>query len=62
MIVYFADEFDEGMIEQRRDLILEVALIGRVDLRGDLRGMPARLAISIARSGRFSGEMRPKAR
>jgi len=59
-LVDLADELDERMIEQRFDLSLEKCKIRDIDLGRYLQGIPARLAISMARSGRFSGEMRPR--
>ena len=50
-----------GSCEQRLDLVFEVGPVGVVDLgRDPQRAGPARLAMAIARSGRFSGEMRPR--
>ena len=59
VIVDLADELDQRIGEQRLDDRPEVVLVRFVDLRSDLERHSARLAISIALSGRFSGEILP---
>ena len=55
-----AHELDQGIVQQRLDQLVEIGAVGGVDLGGDLQRQPERLAIAMARSGRFSGEMRPR--
>ena len=59
-IVDLADEFHAGPIQQRRDRLAEIGFVSLVDFRGDLQRRPSALAMAMARSGRFSGEMRPR--
>jgi hypothetical protein len=54
--VDLADVFDPGQGQARLDDLLEIGAAGDVNLGRELIGMPALLA----RSGRFSGEMRPR--
>ena len=39
-IADLADEFDQRMVEQRLDLLLEIILVGMIDLRGHLQFHP----------------------
>ena len=55
-----SDEFDIWFGEQRRNHLLEIVLVGASTLAAILSGSPQRSAMRIARSTRFSGEMRPK--
>ncbi len=48
------------VIEKRLDLGLEIRLVRFVDLCGDLQRYAAARAILMARSGRFSAEIRPR--
>ena len=61
LIVDLADEFNARAREQRFDLRPEIDLVGAVHLGGDLeRNAERARAMMMARSGRFSGEMRPR--
>ena len=55
-VITFADEFDERVIEKRLNHMLEIFLIGGVDLAAIFKGMPARLAISILGPDAFQGQ------
>ena len=55
-----ADELDMRLGEKRLDFRFEVVSVDMVDLGGDLYPHAGRAAIRIARSGAFSGEMRPR--
>jgi hypothetical protein len=53
------DEFNALAIDEREYIVAEVGFIDST-LAPILSGMPAARAILIARSGRFSGEIRPR--
>jgi hypothetical protein len=54
-LVYLADELDIGMgVDQRLNDLVPISLVDAVDLCRDFCSLPP------ARSGRFSGAMRPK--
>ncbi len=60
MLGYLADELDMRLCEERLDLGgLKYSRSTWSILAAILSFMPARAAIRIARSGAFSGEMRP---
>ena len=59
-LIDLADELDPRIAQQRCDLFAEIGFIGLVDFGGDLQGNAKRRAIRMARSGRFSGEIRPR--
>ena len=54
------NELDQGIVQQRLYVITKVVASAASTLAAILSRMPSRLAMVIARSGRFSGEMRPK--
>jgi len=59
-LIDLADIFDAGQVEQRGDGFAEIASSTLSILAAILIGIPSAWAIRIARSGRFSGEMRPR--
>ena len=56
----FADELYIGIDQKIADFGFEIAAIGVVDLSSDTQGHSDALAISMARSTRFSGDIRPR--
>jgi len=56
-LIDLADELDPRIAQQRCDLFTEIGFIELVNLGGDLQGNAER---RMARSGRFSGEIRPR--
>ena len=60
MLVDLPDELYARTIDEREYIVAEVFFIDLVDLAAIFSGMPAARAILIARSGRFSGEIRPR--
>ena len=59
-IVDFSDELDLRSFDERGDGLFKIILVRAVDFGSDLSGIPAALEMAIARSTRFSGEMRPR--
>jgi len=60
-IADLADVAHIGMAPQQRlDLLAPIVVVDLVDLGAMRSSRPLRTAISMARSGRFSGEMRPR--
>ena len=55
-----AKELDPRIIEQGLDHLGKVGPVNRVDLRGDLEFDPCAPGDGDGRSGRFSGEIRPR--
>ena len=61
VVADLADEFDQRIVEQRLDLLVEIGAVGGVDLGGDLQRHARAPWRSRSRGpGRFSGEMRPR--
>ena len=62
-LIDLADELDPRIAQQRYDRFVEVGFVDLVDFGSDLQGnaqRPCVRAIRMARSGRFSGEIRPR--